>query len=76
MDAVRLENLFFVPYALHVVDNVRHAGVLHYRSAMVWQREVRMPDAVAAAVVDEARLLIDERNSIAIQGPTDERLAA
>jgi len=59
-----------------VVWNIRHAGVFHHRSLCVGQREIRVPHAARAAVVDRERFLVEEGNAVSVKQPPDLGLAA
>ena len=59
-----------------VVWNIGHAGVLDDRSREVRQREIRMPDAAGASVVDHKGLLVEKGNTVSVKQSPDLCLSA
>ena len=59
-----------------VVGNIHHPRVLNDQAVVRRQREVGAPDAVAAAVVDERWLRVEEGDVVPIQQPPYLCLAA
>ena len=54
-----------------VVWNIGHAGVLDHRSREIRQREIRVPDAAGASVVDHKGLLVEKWNTVSVKQSPD-----
>ena len=59
-----------------VVWNIGHAGILDHRSCEIRQREIRVPDAAGASVVNHKGLLVEKGNTVSVKKTSDLCLSA
>ena len=54
-----------------VIWNVGHAGVFDHCPREIRQREIRVPDAAGASVVDHKGLLVEKWNTVSVKQSPD-----
>jgi len=75
-NAIILKDRLLVLDSGHVVWPVGHPRVLDEEPGVLRQREVRMPDPMLPAIMDDQGPLVEEGNAVAVQQPADLGLAA